>query len=508
MLSFLKRAEDSGLEGSHGGLDLTGDQRALSLGRVALLLLASGHLLLHRAFAERNLGELFGSSFCWMTITDVALILLLLPAAFLWWRRRPVIPGLYPALFLFGCGLCHALIGWLLGGNDSASSQSVACVYALLILIAGVFFSDDPWAVARVGWWVAIVATLLAAFDLALHRFGSALALEGNWLAWTHDRYHSAVTYPLAILVLLPFVLRSGALWLRGFAAIGALFVLWRMLSHEWIAALFSIVGALVLMLVLGCFLRLAPARRSSLTGTASRALLLMAVLAGCVYLTRRVTGMPPDLSQGAVACRPGAYMESLDVYHAAKLPDIPGFRDAWPRGPGPDELADEIFKIHAAGESAETGQVRDNLLTILVWRRLLGEWMSSPLLGAGLVSPWFYSELAFSKYRYETTRGGHDPGNALLWLLYRMGLVGIVPALLLVGLISRSVWRSYRVSATDDAFGSLEISSLCVGGYLAFALVGTSLTEPSYAMPFWLSLGILSSQAGRLAEQPDRVDA
>jgi hypothetical protein len=466
------------------------------------MLLAAGHLLLHRAFAERNLGEILGPCFRWLGITEIVILLLCLPAGLLWWRRRPAIPGLCPALVLSSLGLCHVAIGWWFGGGDGVSSQGIVCVYALLFILAGVFFSDDPWATGKAGWWLVIVAILLAAADVALHRFGEGMGFRGDWQRWIHDRYHGDVTYPLAVLVLIPLVFRSGALRSRGAAAIGALFIMWRMLSHARTAPLASMAGALILLMTLGLLLHIRRGRRSLPTRTASRAILLMAVLAGVVYLNWRVADVPQDGPQRLTACSPVFFLEGLEVFDAATLPNVPGLRDAWPRGPGPDDLAEEIFKMHAAARTAETPDARDNLLTILVWRRMLRDWRRKPFLGASLTRPWFYPALAFTRYPFET-RQGHDPGNAWVWLLYRTGILGLTSALTLAGFVGRSVWLSYRLSATDRAFALLETSFLCASCFVTFALVGTSLTEPSYAMPFWLTLGMLSSLAGRLAEQP-----
>ena len=147
----------------------------------------------------------------------------------------------------------------------------------------------------------------------------------------------------------------------------------------------------------------------------------------------------------------------------------------------------DPALATDAALGAVGTAHARDATWQLVVdWTE---QTKTRRLVGAG-PGPDFVTESGASKLlegtQYQDVRSPH---NWLIGLYARMGLVGVVLALMVIASLGYTIWR-HRRRIGDDEF--LFACTMIVAAVIPVALVGVVLESPFGAVPFWWASGIL----------------
>jgi hypothetical protein len=498
-------------------------------GRWLLLLVLAGHLLLRQGFAHRSLGELpllIGlkepiSFLAHAYVTEVALLALLPLAAIILWRRHfnldPIRPGAPPLQDGVGIAtiLCIAFIVWgalhafyaIFFGQDRSMylvlRQSALAAYAIFFIYTFLLFQGEFAYVRRAAIFLVCISVLCAVIDTAawfiINPVDPASREAHPWLAYFRDLPYGQETLPIAILGLAFFIVCVPG-WILSVAALALMgFVGWRQgLRFQSVVPL-SMAGALVAYLLLSL---VALARGQE--HTAKRAVLLLAlfgILGGAYKMIPRKQNVdaPTDENTAEVkAWSPKIYSDLFDIYQRTQAPVDSAQQVHSTRSHLP--VSDpEVYKLNAVFDASPNLSIRNNIWRFLVWRRMALDWKDGrPLVGAGVGRKWFYDALYHTSFHYGEDNLGLDPHNSYLNLLYRYGLVGLLLTGGVVVLVLASVLRVLRLRReTGDPL--MEGLTLYFFYTLFFGFFTVALEGPSYALPFWVSLGLVYTRARQI---------
>ena len=483
-----------------------------ALGRWLLLLLLALHLLFRREFAHRNLGELFGVTSGWLSrvyVTELCLVLLLPLAVMIAWQRKTdrtprlqgmpapasgIGPSFFIALAFVLWGLAHIAVAFCSSGTTSylILRQSAMVGYVAFFLYAVLFFGSKKEHIHQAAFAALGVAMLCALLDA----FGLLQPKPDPTSLYPGESIFGQQTLAIAILGLGMCVIHGRGLTWQALALAGMLFAGWRQSQH----ALQSVVavglgGALLLYVLLGVL----AALRGQLQ-TLLRAGLLV-ILFGLVFLAGR--GMLKSNDQESTEANAWSlhtYLHLFDVYEHATVPADPkdGLPSARERGvliSDPEAYKLESVYLVAFGEGGES--VVNNMWRLLLWRRMFLDWAhGSPILGAGVGRVWEYNK-AFkdTHFHYEQEPSGLNPHNSYLNMLYRFGAIGLALMLALVLSVLHAARKALE-APPGVGDGWLEGVGLYFFYSAIFAFFTVGLEGPSYAMPFWFSLGLLYARA------------
>jgi hypothetical protein len=491
-----------------------------AVGRWLLLFLLAGHLIWRREFAHQSLGSLLTLAH-WNApavlsqayITEICL-LAMLPLALLIWRRghqRATVPpgqgalakGFGPALYLCIAMLAwaggHLVAGFIRQPHDSylVLRQSALGGYALVFLYAYLFFGDQSKHVRQAAWFCVLTAVVCAALDTAgLLRPDPSIPTY-----YPGEPLYGQQTLPLGILALGLLVVCSDQKWpLRVLALLLAGFIGWRQSQRVLQSSvILGMAGALALYVVMGAVL----AWRGQ-SNTFKRALLLLGLFGfgACVYGTYRHINKGDSIATEAAsemhAWSPSSYSSLMALYEETKVPDD-STKWVQSRRPPYDLVTDpEVYKLNAVYMKARTSggvSLVNNIWRGLVWRRMFQDWRDGcRWQGAGVGKAWFYPGMYQSPFHYGEDREGLEPHNSLLNYLYRYGAVGIGLLILLVIVVFWFVFKALNSTLTGEPL--LEGIVLFFFYSALFACFNVALEGPSYAMPFWVALGVMYGKA------------
>lgn len=483
-----------------------------SIGRWVLLLLLAGHLLLRREFAHRNVGELFSligitppAFLAYGFVTEVTL-LVLLPLAFLTlWRtaNRGLAPpgeatlqfGMGPGAvlalaFLLWCG-GHAVAGFFREPHDTylIFRQSALGAYALIFLYTFVFFGNQARYVRQAAAFAVAVAVACAALDTA----GLLAPRPGTAGQYPDEHLFGQQTLPLGILALGLYIIYMNNVPWRVLAVLALAFVGWREGRRvPQSAVVMGMAGALAAYILFGAALAW-----KGQTYTLKRAVLLAALFGALFLAYRTVYKVETAQKTEMRAWSPKTYEALFAVYDYTRPPAEPSMRSLRP----PYDLVSDpeaykLAEVYDLAQRAGGVSVVNNVWRLLVWRRMLMDFQSGhPVLGAGVGKAWFYPALYQTRFHYGEAREGLDPHNSFLNVLYRYGAVGLALLLALVISVLFTAWKALRIQPLlGDAL--LEGLVLFFAYSAVFAFFTVSLEGPSYALPFWISLGLMYAHA------------
>jgi hypothetical protein len=484
-------------------------------GRWTLLLLLAGHLLLRREFAHRNLGDLFalakmpGPGFLSYGFVTETALLCLLPLAILTLlktRLRGAAPpgeaalqfGLGPASYLVLAFLLwiagHALVALIRPPHDVylIFRQSALGAYALVFIYTLVFFGNQAEYVRQAAAFSIAVALLCAGLDT----FGLLDPKPGTGGQYPDEHLFGQQTLPLGILALGLYIIHIDSVPWRVVAVIGLALLGWREGRRvPQSAVVMGLAGALCAYVALGATL----AWRGQ-SYTLKRAILLAGFF-GVLFLGYRTIHKIDTAEKTEMrAWAPKTYEDLFAVYEFTRPPSAPNMKSLRPPF---DMVTDpEAYKLAAVYDLAqEKGGVSvvNNIWRLLVWRRMLTDFEAGhPLVGAGVGKPWFYPALYQTRFHYGEEREGLDPHNSFLNVMYRYGAVGLVLFLSAIVAVLIAVWRALRIQPSlGDPL--LEGLVLFFAYSAVFACFTVSLEGPSYAMPFWMSLGLVYAYARQI---------
>ncbi|MGD0093741.1 MAG: O-antigen ligase family protein [Planctomycetota bacterium] len=498
-----------------------------ALGRWLLLLLLAGHLLFRREFAHRNLGELFGVTsgrLAHLYVTELCLVLLLPIAVLIAWKRgtdrtwrtpgipqqaRGLGPGFWIALAFLLWGGGHALAAYCSSGTTLylILRQSALAWYAVFFLYAFLFFG---------GWEVEVRQAVLCALGLSLlcavlDTCGLLNPKPDPMSLYPNESLFGQETLAIAILGLGMFVIEGRSFFWQGLALGAMLFAGWRQGQRTLQSSvLASFGGALVLYLLLAGWM----ACRGQLE-TLKRAGLLV-VLYGLIFLAcRGVLKFNAQESEEINAWSWRTYRELLDLYDRAAVPDDPRMMFPSAHKPGvvlSDPEAHKLETVYRAARDNGGDSVINNIWRLLLWRRMLHDWKHGhPVLGAGVGQAWdFNGVLEHTHFHHERDPGGLNPHNSFLNVLYRYGIIGLV---LLLALVGSALYAAVKAldeppegsgapTAYSGARAWLEVLVLYFFYTLIFSFFTVGLEGPSYALPFWFSLGLVYARARQMCER------
>jgi len=495
--------------------------RPAEIARWLMLGLLAGHLLLRRAFAHRNFAELLPSPPAFLKyayITEVTLAALLICAAIVllrrWSYRKDVLPfgedalhsGLgapvWISLAFVTYGAIHALIAFGSAGTQPflIFRQSALAAYTIFFGLTVLFFGARGGFVrnaVKIAVLIGVVCALLDTVGLLKPGWGDRTGQYPNEMPF------GQMTLPLSILGLGYYIVVSKA-WSWRMAAIAALaLVAWRQsvrIPQTVVPLSFMIAIWALSVLSVGVGLR-------GQKNTLRRAMIL---LGGCIL----ALGIAVVLRPQALAQRQEArawdlerYTALLYTYDSTQMPTDPKQYVSSKRQPGRLVNDPEVYKLNAVYAQAGSTNVVNNIWRILIWRRMLNDWQTKyPLFGAGVGKPWFYPALYDTIFHYGDPNEGLDPHNSYLNILNRYGAIGLLLVLSLLGAVAWTVWRALRMqySVGDPLLEGLILFSVYTA---TFAFFTVSLEGPSYALPFWMSLGLTYSRARQVIALKGKSD-
>jgi O-antigen ligase len=150
-----------------------------------------------------------------------------------------------------------------------------------------------------------------------------------------------------------------------------------------------------------------------------------------------------------------------------------------------------------AFGDEAESGSSANVGWRLAYWRYVLRSMRSNPVLGVGFGKPaaFHWNGIAYDRRRGDPT-DPHDvspPHNSFVNLLFRMGLLGLLP---LLALIAAAAWRfaSALRAGSLSAFDRATLVGLAaIFVFIAvIASFNVALEGPFMGIFFWTVLGLL----------------
>ena len=509
--------------------------KAAFVGRWVVLALLAGHLLLRQTFAHLNFTSLIqlatdhhlpteGSPrptwvpgfFDRLYLTEVCLVLLL-PLAFYVWNyarahpneatpgqedasRRLGLPFL-PALAFLLWGASHALAAVLLPSGTLPDlppgfaahpipdwylvfRQSALSGYALFFMYTFLFFRNF-WRFTTVAAVVAVAVAIACA----------VLDWRGYLGEWNiQGTLFGQETLALAMLAMFVVFANFNALPLRAAALLVIAFVGWRQTFRFQSGVPISIAGALLLYLFVGVLV-LQRGQSRTLKRAAACLILLAAMAIGYKALRSTTSTTSAEVASKVSSWSPQIYRDLLKIYDTTTGPADPANPMISRRPPYVAMTDPEVYKLQAVYVATPSVNSADIVWRIFVWRKKAADWFHGrPLIGAGVGQPWFYEALYHTNYHYGEEREGLDPHNSFLNLLYRYGLIGLALVLATMFLVVAYSVKALRRRIQGDAL--LEGLLLYFFFSATFAFFNNALEGPSYALPFWISLGLVYARA------------
>ena len=506
-----------------------------SAARWLLLVVLAGHLLFRREFAHLSLGSLIKGAggeppafLHFAFITELALLFIVPVACAVFWRqwrendssngaRRLPGVGFFLITGFCGWGALHAV--WAIATQNELAPhpitgelqgrsvylilrQTALSVYPSIFLATVILFRRDERALTH-----AAFAGLGIAFACAL--LDTVGLLGPRWYPESKEflPVYGQETLPLGILgfAYLLFCVKKEwtASWrwtARSAVLLALALVAWRQAARPMQSVVpLGIAGALTLATLLTAVFAIRGTRRPLVRMAACAVFFL---LAGTVALGLRGSktarsGDPQNPGASEVkAWSLGIYQNLYKTYQNTPIPADPKDYMASCRPPVVPVSDPEVYRLQAVFEATVSTSVRNNMWRFLVWQRMAHDCKEHPFTGRGVGRPWFYSSLYQSGFHYGDDREGLDPHNSYLNILFRYGGVGLGLFLAGLGAVLAAAWRGLRVSGGDPL---LEAALLYLFYTLIFAFFVVSLEGPSYAMPFWMALGLVAARAEQL---------
>lgn len=476
-------------------------------GRIILLLLLAGLLIGRRDFAHLNLGDLWAAPWAGRIYVTEALLLALLPFAFLIGAERVAnSPGAtrlaklihtFGWAFVFAVGLTaygafHAALSFACGGDTYLiARQSALAAYPIIFVYAHIFFGSAARFIRAAACSGVVAALLCALFDT----FGW---LNPRQFQDTNDGMpiFGQQTLPIAILGL-GFCVIAARRWPhRALAFAGLCFAGWRQAARPTQSVVYIALAGSLLLLTLLCAFVARRAQRESL----KRAILLIVFFAllggiGLVFKTTRPGAERPgtETSSEMHAWNLSSYRQLFEIYERTEMPADLALRYTTGRPPYNRVDDPEAYKLNAVFLATPSVSVRNNMWRLLVWRRMFGDWQHGRwLLGSGVGKAWFYRALYDTGFHYGDAREGLDPHNSYLNMLYRYGLIGFG---LLFTILAATALHAFR-SLRKNSDSLLEALCLYAAYTMIFACFTVGLEGPAYAFPFWFALGLVDARA------------
>jgi hypothetical protein len=509
-------------------------------GRLILLFLLAGHLLLRQVFAHislttiiRYLGHVdpavprpawIPAAFDYAFITELLLLLLLPLAAYLLLRRDDhqyeAGPGREADARRIGLAACFAfgLLAW--GAFQALASiffgprqgvdlppeiatvpppdwylilrQSAMAGYALFFLYTSLFFRARERYILQAAIVGVVVSVACAALDLN----------ETLGKPTIDETLFGQQTLPISMLAAIFIIVSFDSFLVRAVAIAILGFVGWRQSLRFQSGVVVSLVGALVLYFLLGLWVSRRGQARTFYRGIACIAMIVIVAL---VVYFRSMSS--PKMAEKLASLSPGTYKTLLINYDLGRPPANPKERMTSNREPFGQVSDPEVYHLEAVYDTGNSVSVLDNIWRILVWRRMLHEWYErNPIIGSGVGQRWFYEALYHTKFHYGEKREGLDPHNSYLNMLHRYGLVGLLIFAGLAGCVLMSICKALRLHKQD---GDLLLEGITLYFFytMVFAFFNNALEGPSYAMPFWFSMGLAYARARQLLVKPLPID-
>jgi hypothetical protein len=507
--------------------------RLAFLGRISLLFLFAGHLLMRQGFAHISLTDIlrFAGRYDPLTprptwipaafdsayITELFLIALLPIAVYLLLNQSEhqyeSAPGREKDVrssrftFYFSCafllwGIIQALLAIFLPPRQLPDlpppvtphsvpdwylilRQSALSGYVLFFIYTVIFFRARERYILQAFICGVAFAILCAVLDI-FQMLGST-KLE--------ETLFGQETLPLAILAAIFVIVTFDNFLFRGIAVAILALVGWRQSLRFQSGIVVSLAGAMFLYFLLGASVVWRGQLRTFHRGIACIAIIAIVMLV--VYFR---ASMSQKMAEKLQALKPGTYKTLLENYDLGRPPLNPKERMTSNREPFVPVADPEVYRVEAVYDTLTSIAVKDNVWRLLVWRRMLREWYDrNPIIGAGVGQPWFYEALYHSKFHYGEDREGLDPHNSYLNILHRYGLVGFVIFACLLAGVFVTVWRALRVRTHIGGDPLLEVLALYFFYTAVFAFFNNALEGPSYAMPFWFSMGLMYARARQM---------
>jgi len=139
----------------------------------------------------------------------------------------------------------------------------------------------------------------------------------------------------------------------------------------------------------------------------------------------------------------------------------------------------------------------------LYVWKDIINESMEKPVLGWGFGKKFVPETIAKlnwggswrqpSKYDPEA-KGFQDPHNSFLSILHSTGIVGLFLFILIIGRVIISALKTINITNSKTIRTYLIALILIVICILATSLTMVVIEGPYFGIPFWVSLGLLTS--------------
>jgi len=381
-----------------------------------------------------------------------------------------------------------------LGGSPSVYlivRQSAMAGYAMVFLYAFLFFGDEEAHIRQAAAWALAVSLLCAAADT----LGWLKPRPDPTSFYPDESFFGQQTLIIAILGLGLFVVHNESWLWRPLALAALLFAAWRQsLRVPQSVVPVSIGGALLLHVLLGGV----TALRGQME-TLKRAVLLVAFFGIVIFAYRSMHKPDPAQSAEAAAWSVRTYRELFDIYEQTDPAEVAAMKLPSARVDGVVLSEPEECRLEAVYRVAKliSDSVVNNTWRLLMWRRMWRDWLHGrPLLGAGVGKAWEYNQaFRHTHFHYEEDAGGLNPHNSYLNLLYRYGAVGLA---VLLALLAAALYAAWKALCVPPLFGDALLEGLALYFlYTAvFAVFTVTLEGPSYALPFWFSLGLLYARA------------
>ena len=173
---------------------------------------------------------------------------------------------------------------------------------------------------------------------------------------------------------------------------------------------------------------------------------------------------------------------------------------------PSPSSSLDR--ELGVAGNSQEANNVNWRLS---MWKFMLEKTAHEPVLGVGFGKPtnfvWrgmIYDARTGDKTNTQDVTGPH---NSFVNMLFRMGLLGLLPLLALLVIAGFRSWRLLvreKLAALDRAFALTSVAM--VVAVAVAACFSVALEGPYIGLFFWLALGLVLALPSLLAPEPSEA--
>jgi len=136
----------------------------------------------------------------------------------------------------------------------------------------------------------------------------------------------------------------------------------------------------------------------------------------------------------------------------------------------------------------------------LLAWAEAGERFAENPLLGEGFGVPFSFERTAFDV----------RPHNTFMTILYKMGLLGFLPLIVLLVTFQYRGWRSLRSFRQEPGALFLYVLLLAQLAMFVFGCLNLLLESPFMASIFWVILGVGMSVMNllRSSQRPAAISA